>query len=392
MEDKMKKLLFLLLIIVGYSGFSQKVTLSPDAKISVITCGPHQGELYSAFGHSAFRVYDPNLKIDDAYNYGIFDFNQPHFYLNFAKGFLYYKLGVHNYQDFKNYYIYKNRYIHEQVLNLTPEQTQKVYDYLQWNTLPENENYRYDYFYNNCATKMRDVILEVFGDDVNFDGSYIKTEYSIRELTDIYLDQQPWGDLGIDIGLGMSIDKKAAPSEYMFLPDYVESGFDHATIKHNETRSPIVKETVRVYESREEDAPKGFPHPIYVFTFIALVAIALSIYDFKKRKLSNWFDGLLFGVVGAVGLLLCFLWFATDHKASGNNLNTLWALPTHLIAVIALIKQPRWLNKYFLATAILGCLLLIGWPLLPQKLNYALVPIVFAITLRAFTRYRLRRK
>jgi hypothetical protein len=388
----MKKTLFILLLFFGYSGFSQNVKLSPEAKISVITCGPYQGELYSAFGHSAFRVFDPALRIDDAYNYGIFDFNQPHFYLNFAKGYLFYKLGVHDYQAFKNYYIFHNRYIHEQVLNLTPEQTQKVFDYLQWNAQPENENYRYDYFYNNCATKMRDVIIEIFGDDVKFDGSYIKTEYSIRELTDIYLIHQPWGDLGIDIGLGLSIDKEAAPSEYMFLPDYVESGFDHATINQNDTPTPIVKETIHVYEARDEAPPKGFPHPLYVFSFVGLVSIAISIFDFKKRKLSNWYDGILFGTAGTIGLLLCFLWFLTDHKASANNLNTLWALPTHLIAVIAFIKQPKWLDKYFITTAIIGSVLLISWPLLPQKLNYALVPIVLSLTVRAFTQYRLRQK
>jgi hypothetical protein len=388
----MKKFLLLFLIIIGYSGFSQNIKLSSDAKISVITCGPHQGELYSAFGHSAFRVYDPAQSIDDAYNYGIFDFNQPHFYLNFAKGYLYYKLGVHDYQAFKNYYIYKNRYIHEQVLNLTPDQTQKLFDYLQWNALPENENYRYDYFYNNCATKMRDVILEVFGKDVNFDGSYIKTDYTIRKLTDIYLVHQPWGDLGIDIGLGLPMDKKATPLEYMFLPDYVESGFDHATINQNGNKIPIVKEAIRVYDARPEEPEQGMPHPLYVFSFVALIAVVLSVLDFKNRKLSNWFDVILFGTAGAIGLLLCFLWFFTDHKAAANNLNILWALPTHVIAVLTFIKQPKWLDKYFIVTAAIGCVLLISWPLLPQKLHYSLVPIVLALTVRGFTQYRLRQK
>ena len=205
-------------------------TLSPDATISVITCGPWQGELYSAFGHSALRVYDPSQQINDAYNYGVFDFDQPNFYLNFAKGSSYYKLAVWDYQGFVNMYIYDNRFVHEQILNLTPAQKQKVYDFLQWNALPDNRFYRYDYFYDNCATRIRDVFVNVFQDSVVFDGSYVQTNYTIRELTDLYLQDQPWGDLGIDICLGLHMDKTADPYEYMFLPDYIESAFDHATI------------------------------------------------------------------------------------------------------------------------------------------------------------------
>ncbi|MBK7651078.1 MAG: DUF4105 domain-containing protein [Flammeovirgaceae bacterium] len=117
-------------------------------------------ELYAAFGHSAIRVNDPELKFDAAYNYGVFDFNQPNFYLNFARGYLYYKLGVYSYVDFRDYYIEHNRFVHEQVLDLTAEQKQQVFDYLDWNSKPENQTYRYDYFYNNCATKYAMYLLK----------------------------------------------------------------------------------------------------------------------------------------------------------------------------------------------------------------------------------------
>jgi hypothetical protein len=385
----MKKIVFLLLCIPAIA-YTQPVRLSSEARISVITCGPWQNELYSAFGHSAFRVHDPAYNIDEAYNYGVFDFDQPNFYLNFARGYLYYKLGVYDYQQFQNYYIYHNRYIHEQVLNLTTEQKQKLYDYLQWNARPENQHYRYDYFYDNCATKMRDVVVKVFGDSVKFDGSYVTTDYTIRELTDLYLVHQPWGDLGIDICLGLPMDKVAAPYEYMFLPDYVESGFDHATILNGDTAVSIVKQKVIVYESRAEDLPGGLPHPLYIFSAVTLLALVLTISNLRKKKLSTWFDSLLFGVSGAIGLLLALLWFATDHKAAAQNLNLLWAIPTHLIAVIAFIKQPKWLGPYFLLTAVITALLLAGWMVLPQKLNYSLIPVVVAIGLRAFTQYYVR--
>lgn len=382
----MKKILSLLLFITSISN----AQLSEQATISVLTCGPYQGELYSAFGHSAFRIHDPVNNINAVCNYGVFSFNQPNFYLNFARGYLYYQLGIEDYPGFESRYIYENRFIHEQVLNLTKEQKQKLFAFLQWNSLPENQRYVYDYFYNNCSTKIRDVILEALGNDIVFDESYITTDYTIRELTDFYLEHQPWGDLGIDIGLGLPMDKKAAPLEYMFLPDYVESGFDHATIKQNGLTVPLVKEKLITYEARDEQIPKGLPHPLYVFSFTAIVAIVLTVWDLKRKKLSSWFDMILFAATGLVGILLLFLWFFTDHHAAAKNFNLLWAFPGHLIVAIVLIKSPRWLKKYFLFSAILAGITLLSWPVLPQMLHYALIPLVATLGIRAFAQFYLR--
>ena len=383
----MKKYLTILFVLFFIS--IQAQTLTERATISVVTFGPFQGELYSAFGHSGIRVYDPANGLDDLYNYGMFDFNQPNFYLNFARGNSFYKLGISDYPRYRDYYIYYNRYVHEQVLNLTPAQAQKVFDYLMWNALPENMSYRYDYFYDNCATRIPAVVLAALGDSVRFDGSYIKTNYSIRDLTDIYLSQQPWGDLGIDVCLGLPMDKKASPYEYMFLPDYVESGFDHATIKNAEGTASLVKEKVSIYESRAEIV-KGPPHPLYVFSVFAVITIALSVWDVKRKKTSTWFDVILFGIIGLAGLLLFCLWFLTDHNAAARNMNLLWALPTHLVVVFAFIKNPKWLTKYFLVVSIITALLLGFWFLLPQKLNIALVPLVVAILARNFTQFKIR--
>ena len=130
----MRILITFLLIISFTLSFGQSpISLSERAEISVITCGPWQGELYSAFGHSAFRIYDPENRINEAYNYGVFNFNQPNFYLNFARGYLYYQLGVYDYQLFEDHYISYNRFVHEQVLNLNQDQKQKLFDYLKQN-------------------------------------------------------------------------------------------------------------------------------------------------------------------------------------------------------------------------------------------------------------------
>jgi hypothetical protein len=380
----MKKLNILFAIgLVAFNLSAQK--LSPEAHISLITLGPTQKELYSAFGHSAIRVYDPVSGMDYFFNYGVFSFNQPNFYLNFARGRNMYQLGVYNYADARDYYISENRFIHEQILNLSRSQKQRVFDFLTNNALPENKLYLYDYFYDNCATRPRDVLKSVFGDSIQFDNTPEKKPITIRGLTDIYLGQQPWGDLGIDICLGMPMDKVASRSEYMFLPDSLESGFDRARIKSDSSWTGLVREKIVVFDGDEQKSGISLTHPWIVFVLIALGILALSYRDLKRQQATGWLDKTVFIASGVLGLLLVLLWTATSHKAAANNLNVLWALPTNLIfPFIGKLKK-----KYFLfATSLTGGLLL-SWFFLPQQLHVFLIPIVIALGARYWVNYKL---
>lgn len=387
----MKNLIFFLFLASGICHAQTRV-LSPQAEISVLTLGPWHGQLYTAFGHSAFRVYDPVNKINDAYNYGVFDYDRPNFYLNFARGQNIYRLAVMDYPNFEYTYIYYNRYIHEQKLNLSPGQKQRLFDFLEWNARPENQEYLYDYFYDNCATKIPDVMVKVFGDTVHFDGSYIATDRSFRELTDLYLEKHPWGDLGIDIGLGLPTDREATPYEHMFLPEYVESGFAHATVMKNGIAEPLVKQRSVIYESREEESPNTFITPIVVFSAVFVILTVISFRDIRRRKLSTIADVILLSITGGVGMLLFLLWVATDHHAAAKNFNLLWALPTHLIVVFFIYKDQKWLQRYFFITAIICLALLVSWPVLPQKLHFSLIPLVMGISLRSYTQFRIRKE
>lgn len=388
----MRRNLTFLLFFITVSAFAQKIQLSERARISVITCAPWQGELYSAFGHSAIRVLDINNQIDFAYNYGTFDFNQPNFYLNFTKGNLLYKLSVQSYPQFRAFYLYYGRWVHEQIIDLDSIQKQQLFDYLQTNAKPENQNYLYDYFYNNCATKIRDVFAEVLGDKLRFDDSYITTNYTIRDLTDIYLQEQPWGDLGIDICLGLPMDKKASPYEYMFLPDYIESSFNHAFIQTEEGEKPLVIQSLANNPNQPEVVENTFPHPWIVFGFVLVVISGISFSDFKRRKASRWLDVTLLTLTGLLGVLLFILWTCTDHKAAANNFNLLWALPTNLIAAFMMFgNNEKLLQKYFGFATILTVLTLLLWPFLPQQLNVYLVPMVVALAIRYALNYQLRK-
>lgn len=379
-----KQLIYALLFLPVFIRAQQ---LSEQAFISVITCGPGQNELYSAFGHSAFRVYDPEMGIDYAYNYGVFDFSQPNFYLNFARGHNYYKLAVQDYRQFEYFYRYFNRYVHEQVLDLSQPQKQRLFDFLQWNALPENRSYRYDYFYDNCATKIPAVLKQLFGDSLQFTYPHITTRYSFRQLTDLYLKYQPWGDLGIDLCLGLPMDKKATPYEYMFLPDYVEAGMDYALLNGR----PLVKEKNIAYASVPEELSAGWLTPLNVFTFLAVLTLALTVYDLRRKRISYLYDRLLFGITGLIGIILLLLWTATDHWAAAWNFNLVWAFPFHIIIVSLLRKPYNWITIYFKSMMIILLILLAFWIWLPQQLNYSLIPLVTGMAARAFVQYRLRR-
>jgi hypothetical protein len=178
------------------------------------------------------------------------------------------------------------------------------------------------------------------------------------------------------------MDKKASSYEYMFLPDYIEYSFDNASINSK----PIVKQKVSVYEAIPEGIPFSFFHPWIVFGSFLLITIALSYYDWKRKKLSKWFDVVVFSVVGWVGVLLLLLWTATDHQAAAKNFNLLWAFPIHAIAGMVLLKKqsPSWLTNYFKGIAILLATTLFFWYILPQELNVFLIPIVIALMIRAW--------
>lgn len=359
--------------------------LSDKAEIHVLTCGPYQGELYSAFGHSAIRVKDPKNNFDLIYNYGVFDFNQPHFYLNFAKGHLNYKLAVSYYEPFRNMYVRENRYIHEQVLNLSQFQKQKLFDFLQWNALPENSGYGYDYFYDNCATRIRDAVANTFEDSIRFDGSYIKTDYSIRDLCDLYLVHQPWGDLGIDLCLGLPMDKKASPYEYMYLPDYIEMGFEHAQILRNGEWQPLVQDTIITYKARPEEQDGQLFTPMVIFMALLIFGLWLTWRGYKKGRSFVSFDIVLFSLVGLLGWFLLVLWLFTDHKAAANNFNLLWAFPLHFPLALFLLKKvkPSFLKLYFMFSAVLYLLTLIAWAFLPQDLHSSLIPLALLLLIRS---------
>jgi hypothetical protein len=357
--------------------------LSPDASIGLLTCSPGD-ELYSIFGHSAIRVTDPLQDLDWVFNYGTFDFSDPDFYLNFVRGKLNYILSVTEYRNFEYEYMMDRRSIWEQKLNISRDEKQFLFDSLLTNYRPENRYYLYDFFYDNCATRIRDIFNEGLDREIIYNYQPLETGQSFRELLMPYLTGKPWARLGINLALGMPADKMASPWNYMFLPDHMMTVFGHAGISAAGSNNPFVRETTTLLRGEEPPAPAFKNSPFLVFLLVLLITGVVSYISISNNRISWWYDRLLFGITGALGLLIAFLWFGTDHQVTVWNLNILWANPLHVIIVFFLNRKFAILLQYYFAINLaLLIILLFTWPFLPQTLPWMVIPLVLALMVRS---------
>ena len=376
----MWRTLAIVFFIVSSTVYAQpKIELTEQSRVSLVTCGPGT-ELYEAFGHTAIRISEPGKGFDVVYNYGTFDFNQPNFYWNFVTGRSMYMLATNRYSNFIRAYEYYNRSVTEQFLNLDLAQKQALLDKLMWNAKKENREYLYDYFFDNCSTRPRDVILESLNGNVVFDTTHLSEDrLSIRELTDLYiLKEQSWGDLGIDLCLGAVIDKPATAMQYMYLPEELEKAFDHAFIESSGIRIPLVEEKQVTFKPAEMVKQKSWFVPKIVFSaFLLLSAVFLTIFR-AAGKSTRIYDGTVFIVTSLLGFNAIFLWFFTNHFSADYNWNLLWALPTNFVFGIALLKKerPNWTKNYSLFLIVLYLGILLGWNYIPQLLHHSLKFII----------------
>jgi hypothetical protein len=363
---------------------AQSFPVTENTEISIITIGPGE-QLYDSFGHSAYRIKDDTEGYDVAFNYGVYDFETPNFYTKFAQGKLLYQLDVRNYDSFEKSYIRQNRWIKEQILNLSYSEKKELSDFLWNNAQPENKKYKYDFFFDNCATKIRDVTKKVLDPALTYNEDHITQSYSFRDLIRKNLDENSWGSLGIDVALGAIIDRKAQPIEYQFLPDYIYSGAKNAVITRNGVKEPLVKKDISVFEAEKKEVKKNFfTSPLFIFGIIGLLILFVTYKDFKNNTRSRFLDTTLFLVTGLIGVFLLLLWFATDHTATANNYNLLLAFPFNLLLVFAISKKyPKvWVRKYVFFLLLMLVLLTVHWITGVQLFAIGLIPLFISLAVR----------
>lgn len=382
---RLKRILIILFLFLYIGSNAQQIKLSPTSKISVLTCGPGE-ELYSAFGHSAFRVQDSSKGIDVVYNYGVFDARGAKFYYEFSQGRMDYLLVRNYFSDFLDDYKLENRWVKEQLLNLDGEERNKLFLFLENNARPENRVYQYDYILNNCATKIWDVQKNVFGDKLVFDQDYISTTYTFRELMRHNLKTNSWGQFGIDLALGSVIDREANPKENMFLPFYVRDQLEKAKLGSK----PLSLKETSIFKAVDKDHKNNFfLSPIFWFGLFFIITILITYRDFKNGTRSRWFDFILFFIVGLHGLLIFYLWFLTDHVWTVMNFNILWVFPLNLIVAFFLLKKnpPRWISKYLVLLLGLIAIALILWAFNVQSFSVLIIPFLLLLITRYFFLY-----
>jgi hypothetical protein len=363
---------------------AQAFQLSNKAQISLITGSPGT-ELYALFGHSAIRVSDPMFGVDYLFNYGTFDFEAPNFMMKFVQRKLNYSLSVGDYPRFVSYYASEGRSVYEQVLDLSQAQKQVLFDFLENNARPKNREYLYDFFFDNCSSRIRDVFRKVFKQDIQFDLAEKGTKPTFKTMITPYLKDE-WVYLGIYLILGLPADRQATASDKMFLPDYLLEAFDVAKIRDGGTWKPLVKSKVTGNQAITARPTPYVLSPIVVFTMLSLLIVGITYLNRKQQKVGRGLDFGLFFFLGLIGAFFMFTWLGTDHQALPMNMNMLWALPSHLIVSFWLLRKqrPDWVKRYFLMAGILQIALLLGWYSLPQRLHFALIPFILVIGLRAF--------
>ncbi|HMK03565.1 MAG TPA: DUF4105 domain-containing protein [Ferruginibacter sp.] len=384
----MKRILCIVLLIINYQLLiinSSKAQDTSHLRISLLTCTPGE-ELYSTFGHSAYRIVDSSRAFNDqwrdvVYNYGTFNFDDEGFYIKFVRGKLLYYVSAAEFEGFKYDYQSTNRGITEQVLNLSAAEKISMQQFLNENLKEENKYYKYDFFLDNCTTRLRDILKK------QHDSSFCKKPVMpagsrFRQAIHQYLDRNGkyWSKLGIDILLGQPCDIVMTAEQMQFLPDNLMISLDSSIV-------PVVTSKENLYSIQEDNNKNSFFTPLVVFSLLLIIIVALGFIKNKYvQGFMQGFDGLFFFITGALGIILILMWTGTDHTMCKNNFNLLWAWPTHFITAFFVNSKKVWVRNYFRFTSVALILVLLAWFFLPQQMNNGLLPIVLLLLYKSATK------
>ena len=339
-----------------------------SVEVSLITCSPHE-EIYSLYGHSALRWHDlhktgPTAGQDLVFNWGLFNFNKPYFVLRFVFGLTDYELGTINYEYFVPYYRKWGSSVTEQVINLTNDEKRNLQKALGENLKPENKVYRYNYFYDNCSTRPRDIIERSLNGKVEWaDREDYKPTF--REMVRECNRNHDWSRFGNDILLGLKADFKTDRIEQEFLPMNLMQDMAMAQVYVNGEYRPLVKEQRDVLPPGVQMIePDWILSPTEMAIIIVLVALSIMFAEWKQKKCFIWWDVMLMVVEGLIGLLLTVMIFS-QHPTTSINLNILLFNPLPLFFIPSVIKGR---NTWFKVLAAMIVLYALGsiWQSYPE--------------------------
>ncbi len=333
-------------------------TAQDSIEVSLLTCQPHE-EVYSLYGHTAIRYRERGLQeVDIAFNYGVFNFRKPFFVGRFVLGWTDYELGACPYPLFQEEYRRFGSRVTEQVLNLTREEKLRLKQALVENMKDENRVYRYNYFYNNCTTKARDIIEQSLSGTLVYDDSHTDRQLTYRKMVHEMTKRHPWATFGNDILLGIRADLKTTQRQQEFLPHHLMNDFDHARILTNGQYRPLVKERRVAVEPGVQTAMSGFPlSPTTCAVVLSGLALILFAVQWRLRRTLLLWDLLLLTFQSVVGLLL-FVMLFSEHPTTTLNLQFLLFNPLPLFYIYKVARRRN--TCYWNISVLLLALFLIG--------------------------------
>lgn len=333
-------------------------TPADSIRVSLLTCSPHD-EIYSLYGHTAIRYEDKASKTDIVVNYGMFSFKKPFFVARFVLGLTDYEMGIQDFNDFCYEYQYFGSQVTQQEINLTPEEKGQLLKALQDN-YANARVYRYNYFYNNCTTKARDIILKSINGKIEYKNAIDKS-VSFRDLIHGCNANYSWASFGNDLLLGFKADMQTTREEQQFLPDNLMRDFDQAKIVSADgSARPLVKNTEIIVKGNDHAiAGKTKVTPQFVFITLLLLIAAIVVAEFKTKKRFLWVDISLLLASGLAGLIL-FVMLFSEHPTTSTNLQIFILCPLNLYWAIYIIKNKRNERKLRKAWTFLSIMLCIG--------------------------------
>ena len=349
-----------------------------NTEISVLTCSPGD-EIYSIFGHTAVRVYNPNTKVDAVVNYGLFDFNQESFVYRFVKGETDYMCGVENFNSFLYSYAWRGSGVKATVLDLTDAEKERIIRVLTNDLKPQNREYRYNFAYNNCATKIRDIVNFAYSGKCE---SLLPSEYTFRQIIGKYAENYPWFMFSFDICLGgRDYNTLMTPEEVQFLPEHLDAALNNSLINRDgEELRPNTRQEILLTPADKTIESTLFT-PIVVASILLILSIINLVLGNKCRIASNIYSGTLLFTYTIVGLLITFLIFFSEHPFTTWNMNILIFNPLLIIPFIGLMVKNKGIVFKIANTALilLAVLFILYTAIFWSFTNHAF--IILAITL-----------
>jgi hypothetical protein len=369
--------ILIVFILINFKSFGQ---LSPNAKVYLLTCESGD-EIYTQFGHSAIRIVDHEASLDNVYNWGMFEFDEDEtaFMMKFARGKLPYYMGVQSFDGFMAEYIYFNRTVRQLELNLNQTQTNELYAALQINYLPENRVYKYDFFFDNCASRIRDFFVKVVGESLKLGKHKDADLFSYRTIITPRLTDHPWTHFGINLVLGARIDAYVTNENLMFLPEYMEQIFMISQVEVEGKKEPFVLSQETIFEGAkiEEKSSLFFTPNIFSWSIFGLIVLLLF---FKWNKSLRVLGMVLIFCTSLLGLILLLMWFATDHQATKMNYNLIWANPLLIILPFLMLTSAMFKRMYYVfrTVAFIHLSFIVMWIFLPQEFDLPTKGLILA--------------